>query len=217
MKWLSPESIRDYLYTTKSDVWSYGVLLWELATLGAPPYPGIPPENLFAMLSAGYRMTKPDGCSEEFYGIMSRCWRLNPDERPSFKDLIGWFETLLRSSSDYLEPSPVLVNNSTYLQPIEKETENDTVTAKESGGETEPLMNNSLYDRLTKVEEKRPEQQQQHRRHHYSVVKRLSAERKGEHKRRQSWHNMSEIKVCIVNDDKKKSCGKNGNMQISAV
>ena len=65
MKWLSPESLGDHLYTTKSDVWSYGVLLWELVTLGNTPYPGFQPERLLHMLTMGYRMQKPDHCSDD--------------------------------------------------------------------------------------------------------------------------------------------------------
>ena len=60
---MSPESLRDHLYTSKSDVWSYGVLLWEMVTLGNAPYPGVPPERLFPLLLAGYRMNKPKHCT----------------------------------------------------------------------------------------------------------------------------------------------------------
>ena len=63
VKWLAPESLRDHIYTTKSDVWGFGILLWEITTLGSVPYPGIQPENLLEMLSAGYRMEKPKECS----------------------------------------------------------------------------------------------------------------------------------------------------------
>ena len=62
VKWMSPESLRDHLYTSKSDVWSYGVLLWEIVTLGAAPYPGVPPERLIPLLGAGYRMNRPTDC-----------------------------------------------------------------------------------------------------------------------------------------------------------
>jgi proto-oncogene tyrosine-protein kinase Ret len=65
VKWLAPESLRDHLYTSKSDVWSFGVLLWELVTLGSAPYPGILPERLLRLLSIGYRMDKPQNCTQE--------------------------------------------------------------------------------------------------------------------------------------------------------
>ena len=65
VKWLAPESLADEVYTTKSDVWSFGILLWELATLGASPYPGILSEHLYTLLKSGYRMTQPINCSIE--------------------------------------------------------------------------------------------------------------------------------------------------------
>ena len=65
VKWLAPESLRDHIYTTKSDVWGFGVLLWEIATLGSVPYPGIQPENLLDMLNSGFRMEIPTDCSDK--------------------------------------------------------------------------------------------------------------------------------------------------------
>ena len=62
---MAPESLRDHLYTTKSDVWGFGVLLWELVTLGASPYPGVSPDRLFGLLGAGYRMQRPRNCSKD--------------------------------------------------------------------------------------------------------------------------------------------------------
>uniref|UniRef100_A0A6P7G961 Proto-oncogene tyrosine-protein kinase receptor Ret-like n=1 Tax=Diabrotica virgifera virgifera TaxID=50390 RepID=A0A6P7G961_DIAVI len=63
VKWMAPESLADHIYTTKSDVWSFGILVWELVTLGATPYPGIAVQNLFHLLRQGYRMERPDNCS----------------------------------------------------------------------------------------------------------------------------------------------------------
>ena len=63
IKLMAPESLTDHIYTTKSDVWGYGILLWELVTLGSSPYPGIRPDQLFTLLKYGYRMSRPQGCS----------------------------------------------------------------------------------------------------------------------------------------------------------
>jgi serine/threonine protein kinase len=63
-KWMSPESLSNGRYTPKSDIWSYGILLWEIMTLGAGPYPGIPPDMLQEMYKQNYVMPSPPLCPE---------------------------------------------------------------------------------------------------------------------------------------------------------
>ena len=119
VKWLSPESLRDHLYTTKSDVWSYGILLWELVTLGSVPYPGVAPEKLLNFLQNGQRMSRPENCSEELYSVMVSTWAIQPEDRPNFGDLVTKMHNMLKNSCDYLEVSqPKTVENFTYLQPV---------------------------------------------------------------------------------------------------
>jgi serine/threonine protein kinase len=88
IKWMSPESLIDKVYTEASDVWSYGVLLWEIATLGGSPYPGIPVEQLYDLLTKGHRMSCPVACPSYFYDIMLYCWKSEPSERPPFSKLV---------------------------------------------------------------------------------------------------------------------------------
>ncbi|XP_066927035.1 fibroblast growth factor receptor 2-like isoform X2 [Clytia hemisphaerica] len=104
IKWLAIEALFDRVYTTQSDVWAFGVLLWEIFTLGGSPYPGIPVERLFDLLKSGYRMEKPEVCPKETYEIMVKCWYENPTHRPSFADLCIELELLLEelTSQDYI-------------------------------------------------------------------------------------------------------------------
>ncbi|XP_076292685.1 protein kinase receptor Ret oncogene isoform X2 [Lasioglossum baleicum] len=115
VKWMAPESLADHVYTSKSDVWSFGVLLWELITLGASPYPGVDVHNLYNLLKAGYRMERPANCSQQLYKLMVSCWHLEPGSRPSFKELTIHWERMLEDSIDYLDLNPRTVQNRSYF------------------------------------------------------------------------------------------------------
>ncbi|KAK6976751.1 vascular endothelial growth factor receptor 1 [Biomphalaria glabrata] len=97
VKWMALESFTHRIYTTKSDVWSYGVLLWELFTLGGNPYPGVEiNEKFIGLLKSGYRMEKPQYASDELYKVMLETWKVDPDDRPTFSKLVS-------SMGDFLE------------------------------------------------------------------------------------------------------------------
>ncbi|XP_027056206.1 tyrosine-protein kinase receptor Tie-1-like [Pocillopora damicornis] len=77
--------------------WSFGILLWEMATYGDSPYPDIPtPLALVSRLSTGYRMSRPHQCSEELYTLMRSCWNEDPLMRPSFADIVDQLAYFLR-------------------------------------------------------------------------------------------------------------------------
>ncbi|XP_059821558.1 fibroblast growth factor receptor 3 isoform X2 [Hypanus sabinus] len=107
VKWMAPEALFDRVYTHQSDVWSYGVLLWEIFTLGGSPYPGIPVEELFKLLKEGHRMDKPANCTHELYMIMRECWHAIPSQRPTFKQLVEDLDRVLTvtSTEEYLDLS----------------------------------------------------------------------------------------------------------------
>ncbi|VVC28395.1 Hypothetical protein CINCED_3A010229 [Cinara cedri] len=116
VKWMAPESLADHIYTSRSDVWSFGILLWELVTLGAVPYPGIAVQDLFKLLKEGYRMAKPEHCSHELYDIMVACWADDQHRRPNFKSLTTSLEKMLEKGNDYLQLDfKQFVNNMCYL------------------------------------------------------------------------------------------------------
>lgn len=111
VKWMAPEALFDRVYTTQSDVWSYGILLWEIMTLGGTPYPSVPVEKLFQLLKDGHRMEKPQGCSPEVYVVMRECWNQSPYQRPTFTELVEGLDRILTTVTDqeYLDLSiPVL-------------------------------------------------------------------------------------------------------------
>ncbi|XP_004399314.1 PREDICTED: macrophage-stimulating protein receptor isoform X1 [Odobenus rosmarus divergens] len=88
VKWMALESLQTYRFTTKSDVWSFGVLLWELLTRGAPPYPHIDPFDLTQYLAQGRRLPQPEYCPSSLYAVMQRCWAADPAVRPTFAVLV---------------------------------------------------------------------------------------------------------------------------------
>uniref|UniRef100_A0A669R6Q3 receptor protein-tyrosine kinase n=1 Tax=Phasianus colchicus TaxID=9054 RepID=A0A669R6Q3_PHACC len=118
LKWMAPESIFDKIYNTKSDVWSYGVLLWEIFSLGASPYPGVQiDEDFCSKLKEGTRMRAPEQATEEIYQIMLDCWRSNPNERPRFSELVKRLGDLLQASvqqegKDYIPLNTIFTTES---------------------------------------------------------------------------------------------------------
>uniref|UniRef100_A0A8C9Z840 receptor protein-tyrosine kinase n=1 Tax=Sander lucioperca TaxID=283035 RepID=A0A8C9Z840_SANLU len=100
LKWMAPETIFDRVYTTQSDVWSFGVLLWEIFSLGASPYPGVCIDELFCRrLKEGTRMRPPEYATTEIYQTMLDCWLDRPTDRPTFAELVEHLGNLLQASA----------------------------------------------------------------------------------------------------------------------
>ncbi|XP_073412031.1 tyrosine-protein kinase ABL1 isoform X2 [Dendrobates tinctorius] len=99
IKWTAPESLAYNKFSIKSDVWAFGVLLWEIATYGMSPYPGIDLSQVYELLEKDYRMERPEGCPEKVYQLMRACWQWNPLDRPSFAEIHQAFETMFQESS----------------------------------------------------------------------------------------------------------------------
>ncbi|KAG7317575.1 hypothetical protein KOW79_018610 [Hemibagrus wyckioides] len=103
VKWMAPESIFKGLYTMQSDVWAYGILLWEIFSLGVTPYPGIKVDNTFyTMIDRGFQMERPYYASESVYKMMSHCWAPEPKDRPSFTRLVAFMEHQLSDAEEQL-------------------------------------------------------------------------------------------------------------------
>jgi len=103
IRWMAPEALYDNIYTTKTDVWSYGVLMWEIVTLGSTPYPGMSGSEVMKKVREGQRLEKPEHCDREIYNMMFYCWDRDPSERPTFTDLVQNLESLLTKGTDYID------------------------------------------------------------------------------------------------------------------
>ncbi|KAK6299638.1 hypothetical protein J4Q44_G00296710 [Coregonus suidteri] len=103
VKWMAPESIFQGMYTMQSDVWAYGILLWEVFSLGVTPYPGIKVDNNFYLLiERGFKMEQPYYASESVYKMMCKCWAREPRDRPHFSKLVAFMGDQLADMEEKL-------------------------------------------------------------------------------------------------------------------
>ncbi|KAF6018243.1 hypothetical protein EB796_023474 [Bugula neritina] len=150
-KWLAPECIKQGTFTHKSDVWSFGVTIWELFTNGSSPYPAI--GNLSVLqecLETGYRLSKPDNLSQQLYDLMRLMWSANPEHRPHFSELLQSVKLLESKQSppaEYSytiglgEPSSPDAASGEYMTPTVREGVRDSVQYADS-----PITNISEPD-----------------------------------------------------------------------
>nr|XP_023663224.1 epidermal growth factor receptor-like [Paramormyrops kingsleyae] len=102
IKWMALESILHRTYTHQSDVWSYGVTVWELMTFGSKPYDGIPANEIAGVLEKGERLPQPPICTIDVYMIMVKCWMIDAESRPRFRELVAEFSKMARDPQRYL-------------------------------------------------------------------------------------------------------------------
>nr|XP_028574108.1 macrophage colony-stimulating factor 1 receptor [Podarcis muralis] len=101
VKWMAPESIFECVYTVQSDVWSYGILLWEIFSLGRSPYPGMKVNSKFySLVKQGYHMGRPEFAPEDMYNIMTACWNMEPTQRPTFSQISTFLQKQLDTSKE---------------------------------------------------------------------------------------------------------------------
>uniref|UniRef100_A0A8C1FBC2 receptor protein-tyrosine kinase n=1 Tax=Cyprinus carpio carpio TaxID=630221 RepID=A0A8C1FBC2_CYPCA len=94
VKWIALESLADRVFTVKSDVWAFGVTMWEIATRGMTPYPGVQNHEIYDYLLEGNRLKQPSDCLDELYDIMFSCWSTDPVDRPDFTQVRKRLESL---------------------------------------------------------------------------------------------------------------------------
>ncbi|KAK2906195.1 receptor tyrosine-protein kinase erbB-4-like isoform X1 [Channa argus] len=138
IKWMALECIHYRKFTHQSDVWSYGVTIWELMTFGGKPYDGISTRDIPDLLEKGERLPQPPICTIDVYMVMVKCWMIDADSRPKFKELAAEFTRMARDPQRYLViqgddrmklPSP---NDSKFFQSLLEEEElEDLMDAEE--------------------------------------------------------------------------------------
>ncbi|XP_025112179.1 tyrosine-protein kinase Abl-like isoform X2 [Pomacea canaliculata] len=117
IKWTAPEGLAFNRFSTKSDVWAFGVLLWELATYGMSPYPGVDLTEVYHLLERGYRMERPQGTPADIYILMLKCWQWDPKDRPTFKEIHYVLENMFDKSSISEEVEKELEKNDRKVAP----------------------------------------------------------------------------------------------------
>ncbi|KAK1804524.1 hypothetical protein P4O66_020535, partial [Electrophorus voltai] len=129
VKWMALESLQTHKFTTKSDVWSFGVLLWELMTRGAPPYSDVNSFDITVFLLQGRRLLQPEFCPDALYNVMIECWHPKPERRPTFSELVSRISAIFSSFSgehyvllnttyvniDKMTPYPSLISSQNHL------------------------------------------------------------------------------------------------------
>ncbi|EDQ86139.1 uncharacterized protein MONBRDRAFT_44364, partial [Monosiga brevicollis MX1] len=116
VKWMAPESVNDRIYTNLSDVWSFGILCWEVYSYARAPYAEYTAMEAVAAIAAGYRLPKPDACPDAMYDIMMRCWMYVPANRPDFVELVEEVQFFVRTGTvrtPYKEPEVDLASSGT--------------------------------------------------------------------------------------------------------
>lgn len=104
IRWMAPEVFLQNTFTTKSDVFSFGILLWEIVTLGLTPYHHLETNQVIkAVAENGERPARPDYCHSKFYNLMSRCWDHDPKLRPMFSELVNCLDALFVNANEYIE------------------------------------------------------------------------------------------------------------------
>lgn len=171
IKWLALECIQHRIFTHKSDVWAFGVTIWELLTYGGRPYENVAARDVPELLEKGERLPQPAICTIDVYMIMIKCWMLDAESRPSFKELAEEFAKMSHDPGRYLfiqgdrfmrlpsytyqdekeiirtiamEVDDTLVDSEEYLQPKVQGPTCSGMPSPSSDGQNQPNWNRDI-------------------------------------------------------------------------
>uniref|UniRef100_A0A915PNA2 receptor protein-tyrosine kinase n=1 Tax=Setaria digitata TaxID=48799 RepID=A0A915PNA2_9BILA len=116
VKWMPPEAFLDGVFTVKTDVWSFGVLLWEIFSLGYMPYPGRSNQEVMSLIVNGGRLEPPNGVPDQIYTLMLACWSTADTDRPYFDSIIESLDSMLQNPLMQSMPLPVIVHRLSQSQ-----------------------------------------------------------------------------------------------------
>ncbi|KAK4036254.1 hypothetical protein OUZ56_028317 [Daphnia magna] len=133
VKWMPPEAFLEGVFTSKTDVWSFGVLLWEVMSLGYMPYPGRGNQEVMQLVTGGGRLEAPPGCPGPVYRIMVHCWHTNPEERPSFVTVLERIGYCMQDPDVLAMPIPV------FQRPLSQERDT-TIVRPPAGADTSDCL-----------------------------------------------------------------------------
>ncbi|XP_064411361.1 ALK tyrosine kinase receptor [Latimeria chalumnae] len=128
VKWMPPEAFMEGIFTSKTDTWSFGVLLWEIFALGYMPYPSKSNQEVLEFVTSGGRMDPPKNCPGPVYRIMTQCWQHQPEDRPNFATIL--------ERIDYCTQDPDVINTTIPVEygPLVEEEEKVPVRPEDPDG-----------------------------------------------------------------------------------
>ncbi|VDI47154.1 anaplastic lymphoma kinase [Mytilus galloprovincialis] len=130
VRWMSPESFSEGIFSSKSDVWSFGVLMWEIFSYAQTPYGTDNNTTVVTLILKGQRLPQPSACKPAIYDVMCSCWKTDPVERPSFQDLLSHLETLKQIHQSEIHKTPkIYVRQKKYNTYTKDEFEESPLTS----------------------------------------------------------------------------------------
>ncbi|XP_014679957.1 PREDICTED: tyrosine-protein kinase receptor Tie-1-like [Priapulus caudatus] len=146
----APEILQTGQRSEASDVWAFGVLLWEITTLGNELYSGIKEEDMLPYLLDGNRLKQSDYCSTQLYELMQSAWELVPSERPSFRQLQQELQTMISSAHKHID---LMVVHTPGAMLSENDCTTSSCRSKQETSTHQCSQNNSIYDRHMSLNE----------------------------------------------------------------